>query len=111
MADRRLPGDGCADAAADYAQQIPVRVIAHILGVPDEMADTFTGWVRDSLEFADDPERTAAGQLRHRQVLPGADRAARSVSRGDDLLSELLHTEVDGGPIEQTLCSEWPRWC
>ena len=32
---------GQADAAADYAQQIPVRVIATMLGVPLEMADEF----------------------------------------------------------------------
>ena len=50
---------GHADAAADYAQQIPVRVIAHILGVSADMSDTFTLWVRDILEFADDPERRA----------------------------------------------------
>src|SRR5271156_6243979 len=37
---------GHADAAADYAQQIPVRVIARILGVSTELSDTFTGWVR-----------------------------------------------------------------
>ncbi len=49
--------EGQADAAADYAQQIPVRVIAAILGVPGSLSDTFTGWVRDVLEFADDPER------------------------------------------------------
>src|SRR5665213_2420320 len=30
--------DGSADAAADYAQQIPVRVIGRILGVPDDMS-------------------------------------------------------------------------
>ena len=41
---------GTADAAQDYAQQIPVRVIALTLGVPTEMSDTFTGWVRDVLE-------------------------------------------------------------
>ena len=51
---------GHADAAADYAQQIPVRVIARILGVSTDLADTFTGWVRDVLEFADDPERRQA---------------------------------------------------
>ena len=56
-------GDRSADAAADYAQQIPVRVIAAILGVPAELSDTFTGWVRDVLEFADDEERR---QRRHR---------------------------------------------
>ena len=52
---------GRADAAADYAQQIPVRVIAHILGVSPDLSDTFTGWVRDVLEFADDAERRQRG--------------------------------------------------
>ena len=90
---------GHADAAADYAQQIPVRVIARILGVPTAMSDTFTGWVRDVLEFADDPERRQKGaeglllyfieQLELRRREPG-----------DDLLSELLHTEVDGKPVD-----------
>ena len=41
---------GEADAGTDYAQQIPVRVIATMLGVPTEMADEFTGWVRGVLE-------------------------------------------------------------
>ena len=94
--------DGRADAARDYAQQIPVRVIAAILGVPEEMSEAFTGWVRDSLEFADDPERRKRGnygigyylwdQMQKRREAPG-----------DDLLSHLLHTEVDGGPIEPTI--------
>ena len=42
---------GQADAAADYAQQIPVRVIATMLGVPLDMADEFTSWVRGVLEI------------------------------------------------------------
>ena len=43
--------NGRADAAVDYAQQIPPRVIASMLGVPHDMADTFTGWVRNLLEL------------------------------------------------------------
>ncbi len=88
-----------ADAAAGYAQQIPVRVIAHILGVSTDMSDTFTMWVRDILEFADDPERRQRGaegllmyfveQLEYRRHNPGP-----------DLLSELLGEEVDGKPID-----------
>ena len=59
-------------------------------GVSPDLSDTFTGWVRDVLEFADDPERRQHGaegllnyffeQLELRRKDPG-----------DDLLSELLH--------------------
>jgi cytochrome P450 len=93
---------GRADAAADYAQQIPVRVIAHILGVSTAMSDSFTGWVRDVLEFADDPDRRIpaaealltyfASQLELRRRTPG-----------DDLLSELVQTEVEGAPLQDSM--------
>jgi len=93
---------GRADAACDYAQQIPVRVIATILGVPEEMSDTFTGWVRDSLEFADDPERRKRGNYGIGYYLWDQMQVRRD-KPGDDLLSCLLHTEVDGAPIEPTI--------
>jgi cytochrome P450 len=86
------------DAAAGYAQQIPVRVIARVLGVPAEMADTFTGWVRDVLEFAHDEDRRTAG----RTALVSYFREQieqRRTQDGDDLITELLHVEVDGEPV------------
>jgi cytochrome P450 len=94
--------DGRADAAADYAQQIPVRVIGAILGVPDSMSDTFTGWVRDVFEFADDPERVE----RARTALISyfvEEVARRREQPGDDLLSELLQTEIDGEPLDDAV--------
>ena len=90
--------DGSADAARDYAQQIPVRVIALTLGVPSDMSDTFTGWVRDVLEFAHDEVRSAAGRDSIVAYLIGQLEERRS-EPGDDLISELLHTDVDGRPI------------
>jgi cytochrome P450 len=90
---------GHADAAADYAQQIPVRVIAHILGVPTDMSDTFTGWVRDILEFADDPERRTRGANGLLNYFVEALEERRHTP-GDDLLSELLQTEVEGQPLD-----------
>ncbi len=88
-------GAGRADAAADYAQQIPVRVIALVLGVPSDMADTFTGWVRDVLEFADVPERRNAGRAALIAYL-SEQVADRKRAPGDDLISELVSTEVEG---------------
>jgi cytochrome P450 len=89
---------GRADAAADYAQQIPVRIIAHMLGVPVDMADTFTGWVRDVLEFAYDNERRLNGIMGVVGFLTNAI-AERKANPTDDLISELLAAEVDGQPV------------
>ncbi len=93
---------GHADAAADFAQQIPVRVIAKILGVPEELSDTFTGWVRDVLEFADEPDRVKRGGdgilgflIEHLQL--------RKDDPQDDLISQLAQTNHDGKPIEDDL--------
>jgi cytochrome P450 len=90
---------GQADAAVDYAQQIPVRVIARILGVSSEMSDDFTGWVRDVLEFADDEVRRTNGAD---QLLTyfQSQLDLRRQNPGDDLLSELLGAEVDGAPVD-----------
>ena len=90
---------GSGDAAADYAQMIPVRVIGHILGVPDEMAETFTGWVRDVLEFAHDNERRVRGFTGLVTYLQGA-LQQRQQHPTDDFISELLQSEHEGKPIE-----------
>jgi cytochrome P450 len=91
--------DGRGDAAVGYAQQIPVRIIAKMLGVPDTMADTFTAWVRGLLELGatDAKVRQEAaegiigflfGELGKRREQPG-----------DDIISKLLAADVDGEPV------------
>ncbi len=89
---------GRADAAQDYAQRIPVRVISWMLGVPTELADTFTGWVRDVLEFGHDPERAVPAWNAIAAFFFGAIED-RKVNPGDDLVSDLLRAEVDGAPV------------
>jgi cytochrome P450 len=96
----RIASQGHGNAAADYAKQIPVRVVAHIMGVPSDLSDTFTEWVRDELEFAHIPERRARGNA----SLIGFFRSEmerRERNPGDDLLSYLLKAEVDGQPIDR----------
>jgi len=94
--------NGEVDAAADYAQQIPVRVIAHILGVPESMSSSFTEWVRDILEFANDPERRMRGITGILQYLTGA-LDERIANPTDDFISELLQSEHDGEPIDRSV--------
>ena len=90
---------GRADAAIDYAQQIPSRVIAELMGIPSDRADDFTVWVQGLLELGqtDIPLR-----LRSREALFGflteiiEDRQRRP---RDDFITELLRSEVDGEPV------------
>ena len=99
---RRLVDDiltrGEGDAAAEYAQQIPVRVIGHILGVPEDMSGTFTEWVRDILEFANDPVRRRRGVMGMIGFVQQAI-AERRAEPKDDFITELMQSEHDGEPI------------
>ncbi|HIF65800.1 MAG TPA: cytochrome P450 [Acidimicrobiia bacterium] len=91
-------GVGHADAAADYAQQIPVRIISRVLGVPELMSDTFVGWVRDILEYANDPDRRA-GALAELAGYFQAEMQARRGGSGDDLITDLLNSDIDGESV------------
>ena len=93
---------GQADAAAGYAQQIPVRVIATMLGVPLEMADEFTSWVRGVLEIGlTDPKV----RVENRMKILGFFRAQlddrKANPRDDDLITDLLDTRVDGDLVSE----------
>jgi cytochrome P450 len=93
--------EGRADAAAGYAQQIPVRVISGMLGIPAEMSDTFTGWVRGVLEIGlTNPEV----RVKSRAAIIGFFRECIAERRekpgGDDLISALMAAEVDGHPVK-----------
>ena len=41
---------GSADAAVEYAQEIPVRLIAHMLGLPEADGDLYRKWIKMVLE-------------------------------------------------------------
>jgi cytochrome P450 len=75
-----------------------VRVIGKILGIPEEMSDTFIEWVRGVLEFANDAERRTQAQIESVSYFL-AEMEARRSGDGTDLISEMLRTEVDGEAI------------
>lgn len=93
--------DGRADAARDYAQQIPVRVIATMLGVGTERADEFTEWVRGMLEVGATDPQVRAESFRKIVLFFMEQLEARKAEPRDDLISELLATEIDGQPVPE----------
>ena len=90
----RFIDQGTCDAAVDYAQQIPPRVIAHMLGIDPERADEFVEWVRGVLELGlADPVTRA----KYRDIIIDFlydEVRARWHDPRDDLLSELVHMDV-----------------
>jgi cytochrome P450 len=91
--------DGSGDVAADYAQHIPVRVIAQMIGIPLEDEPKFTGWAVRTLQqglqnLADLPEvfeEMTAYFVQH----VAERRAMAEGSRPDDILTMLLEAETD----------------
>ena len=91
--------NGRADAAADYAQQIPPYVIAKMLGIPSEMSGTFTQWVQEFLEFGLQNFAMASEARNKILTFLWQQITEKKKNPGDDLISYLVQAEVDGEPV------------
>jgi cytochrome P450 len=95
-----LEGRDVVDAAEDYAQHIPVRVIAKMLGFPEEDADRFRGFVNHVLEEVSLPiEQRFIGMQELFEYLREQVQDHLDNPR-DDLTTYLLNAEMDGRPID-----------
>ncbi|HET6774933.1 MAG TPA: cytochrome P450 [Acidimicrobiales bacterium] len=95
-----LEGRDVVDAAAEYAQHIPVRVIADMLGFPQEDADLFRGFVHDVLEGVNEPIESRFANM---QGLFGylMDQINDHVANPrDDLTTFLIEAEMDGRKLD-----------
>jgi len=89
-------GRSTLDAATDYAQHIPVRVIVRFLGFPQEDADIFRRFIRQVLEDVDQPADERRETLKELDAYMDAQIAEHIANPRDDLTSFLLGAEVDG---------------
>ena len=87
---------GTCDGSADLAQHIPARVIAKMLGIPDEDGDQFRTWVHEMLELAPTDVEVAARSLMEFFGYMQGHIERRRVEPADDLVSFLLNAEIDG---------------
>ncbi|MGZ7014822.1 MAG: cytochrome P450 [Acidimicrobiales bacterium] len=95
-----VAGHDVVDAAAEYAQHIPVRVIATMLGFPPEDADQFRGFVHDALEAVDLPQEQRIENFGRLDAYHTAQVQDHVANPRDDLTSQLLQAEIDGEPLE-----------
>ena len=90
-------GRGGCDGGADFAQHIPVKVLATMLGVPDSDGDRFRGWVHGIFQagITDDSAMQAAvaGMTEYFR----GHVAARRKHPTDDLISGLLAARYEDG--------------
>jgi cytochrome P450 len=95
-----LRGHDVVDAAEGYAQHIPVRVIANMLGLPEEDADLFRGFVNHVLEGVSLPmEQRADGMMALFGYLQTKIDDHLANPR-DDLVTYLLESELDGQKLD-----------
>src|SRR5262249_39403120 len=95
----RLAGKRGGDAAVDYAQEIPVRVIAHMLGVAEQDGDRFRKWIHEVLELGITDIATLMRAQAEMQVFFEEEIAKRRGSPGDDLITYLINARIDGRPL------------
>lgn len=103
LCDRLIDGfveDGRCDAAVDYAQHIPVTIIAEMLGVPADQGERFREWVHVLLEVG--PNDLDGGFFGLTEFLTyfREQMLARRAEPGDDIVSYLTGATIDGRPLE-----------
>lgn len=94
-----LDGRDVVDAAREYAQHIPVRVIAQMLGFPSEDADQFRDFVHNALEAVDLPVEARIENFGRLDAYLGEQIRSHQEHPRDDLTSFLLDAEMDGEPL------------
>src|ERR1700691_5435508 len=114
----RCPVQGCFDFVDVVAKEVPIRVLARMMGLPEADLDLFIDlgdrlianpdpditdvvWGRDDTDaYRRYPFRSPYGKQLWdlgRQVVKG-----RMAESGEDLLSRLLRAEVDGDRLSET---------
>src|SRR5262245_60614897 len=90
------PGESVVDAAVQYAQSIPVNVIARMLGFPPEDEEVFRGFVHNVIEQVDLPAEQRIANFQELDNYIDQQIADHVANPRDDLTSYLLDAELDG---------------
>jgi cytochrome P450 len=96
---QRLADRSACDAAVDYAQEIPTRVMAHMLGISEHEGEKFRTWAREFLETGAADPAVAHRVIAEANAYFAEEIAKRQNTPGDDLVSYLLDTTFNRQPL------------
>src|ERR1700757_5463606 len=85
--------DGGCDAAARYTKHIPVRAIAHMLGIDEKDGDLFVKWIHQILELGIRDDNELMSGVREMTGYFMVHLEERKLEPGDDLISQLLRAK------------------
>jgi cytochrome P450 len=90
------------DLMREFANPMPVRIILEMLGIPQELRDTFVNWSRAIAVFRGSPDRTVEQARAAQDALIELTEffrkavAERRRNKGSDLISLLIDIEEEG---------------
>ena len=92
--------DGKVDAAARYTRHIPVRAIAHMLGIPEKDGDLFVKWIREILELGIRDDSVLMRAIHEMSGYFAGQIELRKNNPTDDLISTLMNArDNEGEPL------------
>ena len=92
--------DGKCDAAARYTKHIPVRAIAHMLGIDETDGELFIKWIHEILELGIKDDDTLMRAVHEMTAYFAGHIEHRKTHRTDDLISTLMHArDKNGQPL------------
>jgi hypothetical protein len=95
-----IAGRSSCDGAVDYAQEIPVRVIAAMLGVSPQSGDLFRRWVHEFLELGVTDRNAMERAVAEMRAFFAAEIAERRKTPREDLISFLAEARIDGRKLD-----------
>jgi cytochrome P450 len=92
--------EGKCDAAARYTRHIPVRAIAHMLGIPARDGDLFIKWIHEILELGIKDNDVLMGAVHDMNGYFVDQIERRKAHPTDDLISTLMNArDKEGQPL------------
>lgn len=102
VGELRGAGSG-ADFVDHCAKELPIRTLSDMVGIPEseraqvaEAADAIVSWGDPIFLAGRNPLEVVVGSQMYLHQVAGALAADRRANPGDDLISALVHAEVDG---------------